>query len=268
MFLCALLMVVYGMLRPEHWVVYYNNALSPESFQTFDLIVFDSDSHPPLAPLQDKKKTLLAYMSLGEVNSSRSYFKELQDKQFFIKENKQWGSWVVDVRRPEWTAYVNDTLIPAVLAQGFNGIMIDTVDSVTALEDGDPVTYVGMKQAAVHMIKDIHRRYPNLKIMINRGFDILPEVGGDVDMVLAESVYTDIPAGAKVPVVVADATYRDYIALLRGARKQFPKLKVYTLDYWLPSDTHGVKRIYKAERRQGFIPYVSTNDLQNVYPEP
>ena len=140
-----------------------------------------------------------------------------------------WGSWVVDIRKPEWSACVNDTLIPAITAQGFDGIMIDTIDSVTTLENTDPANYTGMKQAAVKLIKDIRARNPNLKIMLNRGFDVLPRCGEwDIDMVLAESIYTDIPAGAKDPVIAPEQNYQNYVKQLKSAQELSPKVLKFT----------------------------------------
>jgi hypothetical protein len=51
-------------------------------------------------------------------------------------------------------------------------------------------------------------------------------------------------------------------------KKRFPKLQIMSLDYWDPADTKGVATIYSTQRANGFIPYVSTIELNRVVEEP
>jgi len=104
--------------------------------------------------------------------------------------------------------------------------------------------------------------------MMNRGFDILPDVSGDIDYVLAESIASAWrPGGA--PALFPAETYAQYVRLLKDARRQSRGLKIYTLDYWPASDPEGIRALYALQRRHGFIPYVAgAFDLQDVTPEP
>ena len=54
-----------------HWLVYYSDKAPSEAFKGYDLIVFDSQFHPPLRPLLDRGKTLLGYLNLGEASENR-----------------------------------------------------------------------------------------------------------------------------------------------------------------------------------------------------
>ena len=60
--------------KTERWVVYYTDKLPASAFEQYDLIAFDSDSHPPIADLKAKGKTLLGYISFGEAEDYRSYY--------------------------------------------------------------------------------------------------------------------------------------------------------------------------------------------------
>lgn len=245
----------------ERWTVYYSDKLPTETFSSFDTIVFDSDSHPPLAPLKAQGKTLLGYISLGEAEKYRSYFTKIKEKGLLYKANKAWKDHIIiDVRKVEWAQMVLDELIPNILAQGFDGIMIDTIDSVTQYDD--------MQQSAVALIKAIRARYPHIKIMLNRGFEILPLVAKDIDMVMAESTYTDWKFDKKKAVLLSESLQQDYLRILQDAQLASPTLKIYTIDYWSLKDIAGVKRIYARQRAQGFVPYVGKVDLQSVYEEP
>ena len=45
-----------------------------DDFISYDLVVLDPQLHPPLRVLREEKKTILAYLSLGEVENYRNYF--------------------------------------------------------------------------------------------------------------------------------------------------------------------------------------------------
>ncbi len=252
----------------ERWVVYYGDKLPASAFVPYDLIVFDSDHHPPLAPLKAEGKTVLGYISLGEAETYRSYFGAIKSKHLLLGANKSWkGHFVIDMRKQEWQQVVIDELIPPILAQGFDGIMIDTIDSVIQPEIDHPAQYAGMQGSAVLLIRSIREHYPNIKIMLNRGFEILPQVANDIDMVMAESTLGDWQPGAKKPRLI-EKEYAHYVEQLQAARLSAPSLKIYSIDYWPAKDKPGVRHIYSIQRAQGFIPYVGPLDLQNVWSEP
>jgi hypothetical protein len=124
---------------PMPWAVYYAAELPPSAFYGYDLLVFESDRHPALEPLVDRRKKVLGYLSLGEVNETRSYFAEVKAENLFRGENENWkGSFFVDVRDPRWTKRVIDDLVPEILRRGFQGIFIDTLDNPRHLERTDP----------------------------------------------------------------------------------------------------------------------------------
>ena len=270
-FLAAALILLPALnaVKPERWVVYYTDKLPSSAFENYDLIVFDADIHPHLLPLKAQGKTILGYISLGEAESYRGYFNEIKKKKLLLKANHHWkGHYIIDVRKQAWQEMVLDELIPPILAQGFDGIMIDTIDSVTYLEVISPKKYGGMQKASADLIKAIRARYPDIKIMLNRGFEILPQVASDIDMVMAESIYTTRDTKTKKPKFVQKDEYQNYLKMLNEAKAKSPKLKICSINYWLPNDKEGIKKIYSEQRAQGFIPYVSTDDLQNIVEEP
>ena len=55
---------------------------------------------------------------------------------------------------------------------------------------------------------------------------------------------------------------------LAELRRLNPKLRLYTLDYWEPTDRAGIAKLYGQERKAGFIPYVATIDLQRIVADP
>lgn len=251
------------------WVVYYSDQAPPEAFSPYHLVVLESESYPPLRPLTDRGKTLLGYLSVGEVEDHRRYFSIVKAENILLQENKDWkGSYFVDLRDPRWTRRVIEQLIPQILRRGFDGLFLDTLDNAAHLERLNPSRYRGMTEAAARLVRTIRRHFPSIKLMINRAYEILPEVEGHVDMVLGESVFADYDFKTKSYRLVPQPLYQEQVKLLQAAKKRRPELGIFSLDYWDPADKAGIARIYREQRANGFEPYVATVELDRIIPEP
>ncbi len=253
----------------DRWVVVYTPNHPVEAFADFRLVVFDSIHHPPLRPLLEQRKTVLGYISLGEVENYRDHYKAVEAEGVLLGANPNWpDSRYVDVRDVRWTRRVVEDLVPRILHKGFTGIFIDTLDNPADLERTDPQKFKGMTDAAANLVKAIRRHYPGIYIMLNRAYEILPSVDGHIDAVLGESVMTEIDFAKNAYRLAAAQDYALQVQWLQAAKKRQPRLRIYTLDYWPPEDAAGILRIYNEQRRNGFSPYVSVKALDRVFREP
>lgn len=251
------------------WMLVYTDKVPVRDLMRYDTVILDSRYHPPLRPLIEAGKTVLGYISLGEVEKFRAHYKEVEKEGILLGWNKDWpNSRYVDVRDPRWTKRVIEELIPAMIHKGFHGIMMDTLDNPADLERRDPNKFKGMTAAAARLVRTIRRHYPDLVIMMNRAYEILPDVERHIDIVLGESVYADYDFAKKNYKLVKPAFYTQQVKWLKAAQKRTPSLRVFSLDYWDPNDTKGVDRIYKVQRANGFEAYVSTIKLNRVLPRP
>jgi uncharacterized protein (TIGR01370 family) len=251
--------------KDARWVAYYGEKAKAETFLDYDAIVFDGLEHPSLRPLLNRNKSLLGYISLGEAEKFRFYFPALQEKNLLLEESRDWpGHYAIDIRKAAWTKMVLENIIPHLITAGFNGVLLDTLDTSIALERRDPKTYAGMQQAAVNLVKAIRIHYPRLHIMMNRAFEILPQVEQDIDMELAESIYTVYNFKTAQYSRVPDVTYLSLAKMLQETQTRAPRLHIFTLDYWPNGDKSVIQTIYATQRKQGFIPYVSQVDLQKA----
>lgn len=250
------------------WIVYYSNKEPPEAFLSYQVIVFDSDAHPALFPLRAKERIILGYLSVGEVSNNRKYFSSLEEEKILLKENDNWkGSFMVDLRDLRWTKRLLEDLIPSILQQGFDGLFLDTLDNAPYLEQISPEKYKGMKQAAIDLLKTIRKEFPSIKLMANRGYDILDEIAPYIDIVLGESVYSTYHNPSKTYKLVSEADHFFQVQALKRAKQHNSKLELFSLDYWDPSDKAGIAKIYAKERNNGFHPYVSTILLNEIVKE-
>ncbi|MBF0383787.1 MAG: hypothetical protein HQL69_22450, partial [Magnetococcales bacterium] len=116
--------------------------------------------------------------------------------------------------------------------------------------------------------RTIRARYPNIVIMMNRGYELLPGIGGVLDMVLGEAVYSRYDFATKEYRLVPEDEYRQQVKILHEARKKFSNLTIHTLDYWQEEDRGVIKSIYEEKSKNGFHPYVSTINLDRIITPP
>lgn len=253
----------------ERWVVVYSGKPAVTAFRDYRLVVLDSVHHPPLRPLLEQRKTVIGYISLGEVEKFRDHYKDVEREGLLLGANPNWpDSRYVDVRDPRWTKRVVEDLVPGLLQKGFQGIFMDTLDNPPHLERTDPARFKGMTEASANLVRAIRRHYPQMYIMMNRAYEILPAVEGQIDSVLGESVFTEIDFARKTYRLADPKVYRQQVTWLQAARQRRPSLRIYTLDYWKPEDKAGVARIYAEQRKNGFVPYVSIKELDRIVREP
>ena len=252
-----------------NWLVYYADTAPTDAFDPYGLIVLDRENHPPLEPLSDAGKALFGYISVGEASEDRAEFERVKGWGVLRGENPFWkGSHFVDLRDPSWGKMLIEETIPDILQRGFHGVFLDTLDNPIELERRDPKANAGMTQAAARLVKAFKLHWPRVPLILNRGYGLLPMVGGTVEYVLGESIYTDYDFETKTYSKVDPEVYREQVIILQDAAARNPGLKILTLDYWDPADTATIAEIYKTERANGFLPYVATIELDRIVPEP
>jgi uncharacterized protein (TIGR01370 family) len=251
------------------WSVCYTDAPSPYELGAYDVVVLDPDGHPPLAPLIERRRTVLAYLSLGEAGRGRRFFPSLQAAGVVLDAHPVWtDAHYLDLRRPEWMRTVIEDIAPRALQAGFSGFFLDTLDDAEYLETLEPKTYRGMRRAAVELVLAIRHHYPDAVLMVNRGYALMPQIAGSIDILLGESVLSTFDSTTKTYRRTSPGDANWQISAMRQARAINPTLRLFTLDYWDPADPDGIRRLYREQRANGFVPYVSTPALDSLIGEP
>ncbi len=251
------------------WAVDYGAATLPATARSCDLLILEPDHARAVAPLRGPDATVLGYISLGEVAESRAVFPALVKAGALRQRNPHWPeARYADLRHARWRAEVVDRIVPAILAKGYDGIFLDTLDNAEAMERADPAGNAGMIAAAASLVAAIRQRFPSITTVMNRGYALLPGAAADVDGVLGEAMASRWNFATKRYDRLVDSDWDWQATRLRAARAKNPSLALMTLDYWDPADSKGVAALYARERAAGFVPYVSVLALDHIVPEP
>ena len=238
------------------WVVYYGAA--PEAARDlarFDVVVLDPHGHPPLPLVKVHGSLVLTYVSLGEVNTQHPEFAAIAGEPWVLAPNPSWpDARGLDVGAPAYERWLLDRVVPAALAGPVNGLFLDTTDSALERERTEPRRYAGASQALERVLRELKRRNPRALLLLNGGLPLAERLGGVVDGVALESVWTDYDFKAKA--------YRARLRLL--GRVGALGLPVFTLEYAAADGSPGPAELIRRARARGFVPYVSTIGLDQV----
>ena len=257
---------------PQHmkWIAYYGQTADVATLAGYDLVILDPGFRGSIPAVKEAGARVCAYLSLGETRQTDLY-KQIDDAAL-LAQNPTWNTRQIDVRHPSYRDTVVNKMIPAIVAQGFAGLMVDTLDTPPYLEQLSQRNFGGMTQAAVDLVRTIRETYPHLKLIMNRGNVLLPHVIDSIDAVIAESlltrdsgIETAIPGGGGY-VWNKPHSVAEQLSLLMPARDR--NLPVLSLDYWEPTDDKTIAQLYLRERLLSHHPYVATALLNEIIPEP
>lgn len=243
-------------------VAFYYGANPPwNELQAFDIVVVDPGHVPdPKFPALTRTR-LAAYVALGEVQPSRPYASNIP-KAWLRGENKDWGSRLIDQSQPEWPRFFTDNIITPLWNSGYRTFFLDTLDSYQLFAK-TPEERARQEAGMVAVVNAVKQRYPQVNLIFNRGFEILPRTHKQVEAVVAESLFQGYDAGKASYKTVPEADRLWLLGQLNRVRDEF-RLPVIVIDY-VPS----AKRELARETAQrimdlGFIPWVATPDLATL----
>ncbi len=200
------------------------------------------------------------YLSVGEVAADATYRAEVKRRGIpVLMTNAIWQSDVIDLSASAWREYVVEVLAKPIADRGFAGFFLDTMDAVDMLSARNPDAAAAYRSGLVQLVRDLHARYPEMKIIANRGFSVLGQLGESVDGVLVESVFASFdPESGKAIDVAPEQTdailnlIQPYVDAGKG---------IYVLDYSDPEDLDAAAAASEKASQRGFHTFVSTPDL-------
>ena len=258
-----LLVLTTACQKPSGWAIYYGDTAKPKAFTSYELVVLDRLYPFSLKRLKDNDTKVIAYVSLGEITINDPWFSRAKEAGLLLHENPSWaGSFVVDIRNPRWRDILFEEVLPPLLARGFDGIMLDTLDSPLALEQEQP----GMRPAAVALVKAIREAYSQLIIIQNRGYDVLEQTAPLLNYALAESTFTNFDSTQR-RYTLRDITEQQYaLNYLHKAGAKAPAMRLLGLEYWEPADKKTRAQLVEKMNSYNILPYISTRKLNQERP--
>jgi hypothetical protein len=229
-----------------------------DELQAFDVVVLEPDHVPDVAALPARHTAWFAYVSVVETAPSRRYAADIP-KDWLRGDNPAWGSRLVDQTAPGWAEFFETRVVAPLWQRGWRGFFLDTLDSYHLFARTAEARRA-QEDALVALIQRLRARFPGIRLVFNRGFEILPRLKGHAFAVAAESLYRgyDRAADAYRDVPAAD---RDWL-LGQLARVQSEHgVPVVSIEYVPPGQRAAAREAALRVRAHGFVPYVADGAL-------
>ncbi len=224
----------------------------------FNLVVLDPPDYTPeaIARLKSLKCMPFAYVDIGESETYRSDF-SLVDTSILLAPDPDWQDrYYVDIGSAKWQELILDERIPRILKSGYCGLFLDLSG---LLED-----YPQMDKSAAALIERIRKRFPNTRLILDDGLDIVNRVGNLIDGVAVEGLigYYDFDSDSYR--IRGDLAISRLAMELTSYAKKF-RLRIFVLDYAAADDGKTRDDIIIQSRKFGFAPYVGTVELDTLF---
>lgn len=229
--------------------------------QQFDWAVVDPDSNfiPNVSNDRAQNTSWLAYLSVGEVTSVRSYYNDIP-RSWIIGDNTDWGSKIINQTADGWSDFFVDRIAAPAWDRGFKGFFLDTLDSYRLAVTTDKQIQE-QQNGLTNVLLALKSQFPNATVIFNRGFEIMPIAHQAASMVAFESLYSGWNQANKEYVSV-NQNDRDWLLARSTEIRNNYGLPILSIDY-CPNSTCAQNTV-KLITQQNIIPYVTDPGLQTV----
>ena len=244
---------------PFSIAMYYAHDLPVDELKAFDVVVADPDSGASPSSFNSAHSELFAYVSLGEADPGRAYTKQM-DPKWFIGSNKTWKTDIIDTSNSEWRAYFIDTVVAPLWQAGYRGFFVDTLDSYRlAAAPGD---FPRMEAGMVATLLEIRQRFPGIKLILNRGFELVGRLKGEIFAVAAESLFQGHDRENGTYREVPEKERQWLLARFQEVREA--GVPVIAIDYVSPDQRDLARSTAAKIKALGIIPWVTDKDLASL----
>ncbi len=249
---------LFGALQDKSAVVYYGNKISYPMVGIHDyIIVQPSLTNTYTHGFDIYKDKMYAYVSIGEIDKNIKEYKLLK-KEWILTQNKAWSSDVLDLTNPEYREFLFTHMIEPQMRRGFKNFFFDTLDSYQLAVETDKQREKS-KSALAKFINEFHTRYPDSKLIINRGFEIIDRIHNAVTAVLFESYYRGLN-GPNLDYKKVSDSDRAWLDIYLKKIKSYG-LDVIAVDYLEANKIKNSDLVIQKLQKKGFIPFISTKEL-------
>ena len=252
---CMLLPALKAQATPAVALFYGANA-TLEELKAFDIVVVDPDHQADPKRFRKPYSELYAYVAIGEAHPGRSYYSDIPDSARLTK-NEDWGSLVIDLSAAKWPDFVAERIVGPLWEKGYRGFFLDTLDSYRLAKNFDENA---QQTGLVAVVEKLHRQFPGIQLILNRGFEAVPRVKDKIQMVAAESLFQGWDASNKRYVEVKAEDREWLLDQLLAIRDQY-KLPVLAIDYVAPKNRDLTRATAERIKSLGIVPWVTDSAL-------
>ena len=239
--------------------------LDPQKVPAVDLLIMDPTrdgstmfSRRELADLKSGGRLLLAYLSVGEAENYRAYWKKdwtPGHPAWLGPTNPEWGgNYKVQYWDPVWRNIVLSQA-RTLQKQGFDGLFLDVVDGWEFWQRDHPQA----KQAMVELVLEIRRATSDLGLVLNGGDGLLdqPQLLEAITGVAKEEIFFGLGGDGK-------ATPRQFTLESQNRLKPLVTARKLVLSIDYTQDPVQKREAYRRARQNGYLEFIGARALDHI----
>lgn len=256
----------------ESYACYYGKG-QVEALATRGAAIIETKSQTPesVAEIRKNGTLVIGYISAGEDDKLRkgdgrgpggfdsAYFDRNADDK--PDRNEIWNSYFTDASTEAWITHFLGQAKKMREEYGVDGFFLDTVETFTL--------YTENRKPMVDLIKRLRREHPDALIVLNRGWDLLADLGDTADGLMYESFTLSYDFGTKSYVRMRPSALDEGLEIverfLKPAQDKYG-LVVLALDYAGGPDEPGIQDSVDRAVSFNMIPEISNIYLDQIYP--
>ena len=244
-----------GISYQKSTILFCYGKLNVELIKGYNFVILESKHYnaSEISKIKKHNKKVLAYISLGEVNSNASHYKLLKNN--LLGKNENWDSHYLDLKSKK-TVSTLLSIIDKTLTFGYDGLFLDNIDNFTTFG-----YQKNQKKELVDFLKKLDSKYPNSFFMQNAGVQIIKETAPYVDGITVESVATNYTFADNKYKLRDKVAFQKYIEELKYIEKKY-NLPIILVEY---ADTQSLfKAVQKRVLKTNFEYFIGKLDLQSI----
>lgn len=212
------------------------------------------------------KRTLLAYMSIGEAEDYRFYWRtdwKHEPPPWLAKENPDWpGNYKVHYWDPGWQRIIfgnPEAYLDRIIDAGFDGVYLDIIDAFEYFQARYPEAAQRMSMLVSALADYARRRRPGFLVFAQNGETLVGDQRflGAIDGIAKEDLYYGMEEQGRAN-ATDEITYSlKYLVQARDAGKT-----ILIVTY--AEDPARVEAVAAKARQHGFIPYAGVRKLDRL----
>jgi uncharacterized protein (TIGR01370 family) len=191
--------------------------LMPEQVQNYEMVIIEPDyySRSEIQALKATGTTIIAYITMGEVDRTRWYYPLLEERGF-VGVNKNWDSPYLNLFDKPTRRIMMDKVLPEIMIKGVDGIFLDTIDAVAPYSERKE-----MAPLMGEMILEMRERYPETIIIQNAGLFLLETTRPAIDAVLIEDIASGYDFENELYLVKSQEQYQQRTEMVNSISEQY-----------------------------------------------
>ncbi len=241
--------------------VFYGANPPWDELKAFNMVIVEPEHgfHPEA--YRTPTSELFAYVSLGEVLPSQASATHIPE-EWIIGKNAAWQSQIIDQTQDGWVEFVITNMVDPLWHQGYRGFFLDTLDSYQLVQQDEAFQHQ-QQQGLINVIRAIKEKYPEAKLILNRGFELIPDIHHHVFALAVESLFQGWNPFTEQYGPVSQEGYDWLMERLASFQRRYD-IPILVIDYLPPERRMEARVVAKKIQALGFIPWVTTSDLNTL----